>query len=135
MQSPDGGVVCGDPSSLLFPRVKTLSGIFLLTTIVFARRNSSVPPPRKSGTARGTPHREAPGTTRTMISMGDNGRPPSLAIHLFGPFEVRLHGAPLPRLRFRKGHWLLALLTLRHGREVERAWLAGTLWPNSAHSQ
>src|SRR5438128_8318933 len=54
-----------------------------------------------------------------------------LALHLFGPFEVRLHGQPLPRLRSRKGYRLLALLTLRHGREVERSWLAGTLWPDS----
>jgi DNA-binding SARP family transcriptional activator len=54
-----------------------------------------------------------------------------LAIHLFGPFEVRLHGQPLPRLRSRKGQWLLALLTLRHGGTVERPWLAGTLWPDS----
>src|SRR5438034_1267966 len=54
-----------------------------------------------------------------------------LALHLFGPFEVRLHGQPLPRLRSRKGEWLLALLTLRHGGEVDRSWLAGTLWPDS----
>jgi DNA-binding SARP family transcriptional activator len=67
-----------------------------------------------------------------------------LAIHLFGPFEVRLHGQPLPRLRSRKGKWLLALLTLRSpasgpgtrstrvGAAVDRAWLAGTLWPDSS---
>jgi predicted ATPase/class 3 adenylate cyclase len=60
----------------------------------------------------------------------DRGAPP-LAIRLLGPFDVRLHGAPLPRLRSRKGPWLLALLVLRHSREVERAWLAGTLWPDS----
>jgi predicted ATPase/class 3 adenylate cyclase len=58
-----------------------------------------------------------------------------LAIQLFGPFEVRVNGAPLPRLRSRKGLWLLALLTLRHGQEVERDWLAGTLWPESGPSQ
>src|SRR5436309_8638615 len=58
----------------------------------------------------------------------------TLALHLFGPFEVRLRGQPLPRLRTRKGQWLLALLTLRHGREVERAWLAGTLWPDSSEA-
>jgi predicted ATPase/DNA-binding SARP family transcriptional activator len=55
----------------------------------------------------------------------------SLVIRLFGPFDVRLSGVPLPRLRTRKGEWLLALLTLRQGRDVERAWLAGTLWPES----
>jgi predicted ATPase/DNA-binding SARP family transcriptional activator len=57
-----------------------------------------------------------------------------LTIRLFGPFEVRLRGQPLPRLRSRKGQWLLALLALRHGHEVERAWLAGTLWPDSAEA-
>ena len=31
----------------------------------------------------------------------------------------------------RKGQWLLALLILRHGREIQRGWLAGTLWPDS----
>src|SRR5436309_9619472 len=62
----------------------------------------------------------------------DRGVP--LALHLFGPFEVRLHGQPLPRLRSRKGQWLLALLTLRHGGEVDRSWLAGTLWPDSSET-
>lgn len=59
----------------------------------------------------------------------------TLAIRLLGPFDVRVNGGLLPRLRSRKGLWLLALLTLRHGREVERAWLAGTLWPDSPESQ
>src|SRR5260221_3891324 len=40
-------------------------------------------------------------------------------------------GHPLPRLRSRKGQWLLALLLMRSGREVERDWLAATLWPDS----
>src|SRR4051812_48329525 len=53
-----------------------------------------------------------------------------LALCLFGPFEVHVEGHPLPRLRSRKGQALLALLTLRHDCEVERAWLAGVLWPN-----
>jgi DNA-binding SARP family transcriptional activator len=60
--------------------------------------------------------------------------PASLALPSFGPFEVLLDGAPLPRLRSRKGYWLLALLVLRHDREVERAWLAGTLWPDSSEA-
>jgi predicted ATPase/DNA-binding SARP family transcriptional activator len=55
----------------------------------------------------------------------------ALSISLFGPFDVRLNGEPLPRLRSRKGQWLLALLTFRPGAAVERAWLAGTLWPDS----
>jgi hypothetical protein len=53
------------------------------------------------------------------------------AVWLFGPFQVHRHGAPLEGLRSRKGHQLLALLVLRHGAEVERSWLAGTLWPES----
>jgi DNA-binding SARP family transcriptional activator len=59
---------------------------------------------------------------------------PALYIHLFGPFEVRVNAAPLPRLRSRKGQSLLALLTLRAGTELERAWVAGALWPESPGS-
>ncbi|MBC8136872.1 MAG: hypothetical protein H8F28_13390, partial [Fibrella sp.] len=51
-----------------------------------------------------------------------------LEICLFGPMEVRVGGRSLPRLRSRKGLWLLALLALRAGRDVDRDWLAGTLW-------
>jgi predicted ATPase/DNA-binding SARP family transcriptional activator len=57
-----------------------------------------------------------------------------LTIRLFGSFEASLGNAPLPRLRTRKGQWLLALLALRPGAEVERAWLAGVLWPESAEA-
>jgi predicted ATPase/DNA-binding SARP family transcriptional activator len=58
-----------------------------------------------------------------------------LTLRLFGPFEVCVNGAPLPRLRARKAQWLLALLTLYAHRDVERAWLAGTLWPDSPEPQ
>ena len=58
-----------------------------------------------------------------------------LVMRLFGPFDMRVQGRPLPQLRSRKGYWLLALLVLRHGRQVERDWLAGTLWPESDQSQ
>jgi hypothetical protein len=61
--------------------------------------------------------------------------PPPLAICLFGPLRVTVRGAPLPRVRTRSVEWLLALLTLRHGRPVQRAWLAGTLWPESSSSR
>jgi predicted ATPase/class 3 adenylate cyclase/DNA-binding SARP family transcriptional activator len=60
---------------------------------------------------------------------------PPLEIRLFGPLDARCHGAPLPNLRTRKGQWLLALLVLRAGREVERDWLSGQLWPESPESQ
>ncbi len=53
-----------------------------------------------------------------------------LTITLFGPMQVLVHGEPLPPLRSRKALWLLALLVLRHGRPVEREWLASTLWPD-----
>jgi len=53
-----------------------------------------------------------------------------LTLTLFGPMRVLVGGQPLPRLRSRKALWLLALLALRHDRLVERAWLAGTLWPD-----
>jgi DNA-binding SARP family transcriptional activator len=57
-----------------------------------------------------------------------------LSICLFGPFETRVNGALLPRLRSRKGQWLLALLALRAGREVQRTWLVGMLWPESSEA-
>src|SRR3954453_22750422 len=55
-------------------------------------------------------------------------------VRLFGNFEAQVHGRPFRRLRTRRGQWLLVLLVLRHGREVERSWLAGTLWPDSAET-
>ena len=70
-----------------------------------------------------------------MARNQDNNSPPPLALNLFGPFEVRVHGVPLPRLHSRKGVWLLALLTLRQGKPVERDGLAGTLWPDSLESR
>ena len=53
-----------------------------------------------------------------------------LEVRLFGPIEVRIGALPLPHLRSRKGLWLLALLALRGGRDVDRDWVAGTLWPD-----
>jgi DNA-binding SARP family transcriptional activator len=58
--------------------------------------------------------------------------PSTLVIRLFGPFELLVNGCPPPRLRTRKGQWLLALLAMRAGRELDRAWLASTLWPDSS---
>src|SRR5437868_2247008 len=59
----------------------------------------------------------------------------ALSIQLFGPRRVLIDGEPLPRLRTRSVEWLLALLVLRHGRAVDRSWLAGTLWPESDEDQ
>lgn len=58
-----------------------------------------------------------------------------LTINLFGPMQVLIDGHPLPHLRSRKGIWLLAVLTLRHGRPVKRARLAGMLWPDMDQEQ
>jgi predicted ATPase/DNA-binding SARP family transcriptional activator len=54
-----------------------------------------------------------------------------LTLTLFGPMQVRVQDQPLPPLRSRKALSLLALLALRHGRPVGRAWLAETLWPDT----
>src|SRR5688572_21898472 len=54
-----------------------------------------------------------------------------LAIRLLGTFEVQVGGQPMRRVRTRSVEWLLALLVLRHGRDIPRSWLAGTLWPES----
>jgi predicted ATPase/DNA-binding SARP family transcriptional activator len=59
----------------------------------------------------------------------------TFTITLFGQFSARVHGKPLSGLRSRKGEWLLALLALNHRREVDRDWLAGTLWPESLGRQ
>src|SRR5262249_18008332 len=57
------------------------------------------------------------------------------SIRLFGACEVRIGGAAMRSLRTRSVEWLLALLVLRHDRESPRAWLAGTLWPESREAQ
>jgi predicted ATPase/DNA-binding SARP family transcriptional activator len=58
-----------------------------------------------------------------------------MILRLFGAFAAQIDGRPLPLARYRKTHWLLALLALRRGRAVERAALAGLLWPDSSHAQ
>src|SRR5215468_8164110 len=60
---------------------------------------------------------------------------PSLTIHLFGPLHVQVQATDLPRVPTRSVEWLLALLVLRHGRTVDRSWLAGTLWLDSEEGQ
>src|SRR3954471_14073188 len=58
----------------------------------------------------------------------------ALSIRLFGAFDARLDGSPLPTTRSRKEQWLLAILVLRKGQAVDRSWLAGTLWAESPES-
>src|SRR6266705_1755453 len=60
---------------------------------------------------------------------------PPLTLRLFGPLRITVRGEPLPRVRTHSVEWLLALLVLRHGRAVNRSWLAGTLWPESEESR
>src|SRR4051794_27939014 len=57
----------------------------------------------------------------------------SLALRLFGGYEASRAGRPLPRTRSRTEQWLLGILALRHDQAVERAWLAGVLWPETSH--
>src|SRR5947208_14859209 len=97
----------------------------------------STPAGVMEGARREQSYPEQPKTNRSMLgsaSVGDASwggvAPPVLELRLFGPMEVRTGSSPLPRLRSRKGLWLLALLALRAGRAVERSWLAGTLWPD-----
>ncbi|MDR3708560.1 MAG: BTAD domain-containing putative transcriptional regulator [Capsulimonadaceae bacterium] len=56
-------------------------------------------------------------------------------INLLGGFDVTVDGVPISRLRSRKGRVLLALLVVRASKPVERAWLAGVLWPDSTDAQ
>jgi predicted ATPase/DNA-binding SARP family transcriptional activator/Tfp pilus assembly protein PilF len=65
--------------------------------------------------------------------MDHNGKE-SLQIRLLGGMDVTVGGSPLPPLRSRSAGWLLALLTLRHGQEAQRSWLAGLLWPDTDES-
>jgi predicted ATPase/class 3 adenylate cyclase/DNA-binding SARP family transcriptional activator len=61
------------------------------------------------------------------------GASPPFTLRLFGPFEALVGDDPLPALHSRKGQWLLALLVLR-GPNLDRSWLAGTLWPESSET-
>lgn len=58
-----------------------------------------------------------------------------LTIQLFGSPTLAVGGRPTAPLRTRKGLWLLALLALHSGQDVERHWLAATLWADSDASQ
>src|SRR5262249_29839333 len=56
-------------------------------------------------------------------------------LRLFGDVVVQIDSRPVPPLRYRKSLWLLALLALNHGRELDRAWLSALLWPESSGPQ
>ncbi len=72
-------------------------------------------------------------TSKDLAPPGPDAVP--LTVVLFGPMQVLVQGHLLPPLRSRKALWLLALLVLRHGRPVEREWLAATLWPDADPEQ
>ena len=57
--------------------------------------------------------------------------PPALEFRLLGGCDIRVHGSPLPPPRYRKEWWLLALLVLKHDRELSRDTLAAAFWPES----
>jgi len=61
----------------------------------------------------------------------ERSQTPPLEIALFGSVTVRVHGKEVSPLPSRKSAYLLALLALRHEREIERNYLAGLLWPDS----
>src|SRR5437870_12075016 len=53
----------------------------------------------------------------------------------FGPFQVFVDGAPIPRTRSRAALRLLSLLTLSYGKPQSRSFLAGQLWPEATESR
>jgi len=67
--------------------------------------------------------------------MSEVSEHPPLTLRFLGACEVTVHGRPLPPLRYRKELWLLALLALRHDREVARDGLAALFWPEAEESQ
>ena len=68
-----------------------------------------------------------------MTAEGSRHSP--LAVRFLGACEVTVHGRPLPPPRYRKELWLLALLSLRHDREISRDGLAALFWPDAEASQ
>src|SRR5207247_7517972 len=58
----------------------------------------------------------------------------TVILRLFGAFSLLVEGRPLPPALSGKGRWLLALLALQRGGEMDRASLAGLLWPDSGHA-
>jgi predicted ATPase/DNA-binding SARP family transcriptional activator len=100
-----------------------------------ADRNASVS--RRRGKAQRDPEPLLKGVTERKlqaVKAPDETTTP-FTLRLLGPFEALVNGVPLPRLHSRKGHWLLALLALRAGRELERDWLACLLWPDSPEAE
>jgi predicted ATPase/DNA-binding SARP family transcriptional activator len=53
------------------------------------------------------------------------------ALRLLGSAEARIAGEPMPPLKYRKEFWLLSLLALRNGREIQRNELTALLYPDN----
>lgn len=58
----------------------------------------------------------------------DNKKETNFVLRLFGGIEITVGGERVV-LKAKKDRWLLALLALRAGRDVDRDWLCGVLWP------
>src|SRR3712207_2457628 len=101
-----------------------------VSSTIAMRRNGAVSAGEENRLASVEVNPEARQKADARSSMAADDSFPLLTLQLFGPFEARVHGDPVPQLRFRKGQWVLALLALRAGRVVERDWLAGLLWPD-----
>ena len=54
-----------------------------------------------------------------------------LSVSLFGSFHLTISGEPVRVPRARAASWILALLILRRGGEVDRHWLSETLWTHA----
>ena len=66
-----------------------------------------------------------------MTHPADSVSSPQLKIFLFGSFHLTIEGQPVPVPRARAASWILTLLILRRGGEVDRHWLSETLWPQA----
>ena len=66
-----------------------------------------------------------------MTQVRDSAPPAPLSVTLFGAFHLAVAGETVPPPRARAAGWILVLLILRRGEEVDRQWLAETLWPKA----
>jgi DNA-binding SARP family transcriptional activator len=81
---------------------------------------------------------DSPGRTGTRRgSSGDEKPPgePTLQAYLLGALQLRLDGAPLPRLESARAESLLAYLLTHHEAPHTREQLAFLLWPDSTEEQ
>ena len=66
-----------------------------------------------------------------MTQPADSVSFPSLKISLFGSFHLTIAGEAVSAPRARIAGWVLTLLILRRGGEVDRHWLSETLWTHA----